>query len=155
MIRLFVFLFILFLSAPALAQYRLLDVEEFSIQYSQFEDGRRDPYAPEYDGQWAYRANANFRLSIFESLYWDNNVHTEALQSGPVKTVGWHWKLGLRLTNWLDIGHEHWSRHIMEDARPKDGGSNVFPVEDSYFIRVKFIQKPNGRSLGGWIGGGQ
>jgi len=130
--------------------YRLLDVEYFDMRYQQF-DHNRDPYAPEYDGKWAYRAAADFRLNFMESIYWDNTLHTEALRSGPVKTVGWRWELGLRLSNNIDLFHEHHSRHIMEEDRDSRNGSNVFPVEDSYGLRIKFIERPRGRSVGSWL----
>src|SRR5690349_5709266 len=127
--------FLIFVSTAAFSQqqtreskfsgYRLLDIEYFDVKYQEFQHNR-DPYAPEYDGRWAYRASANFRLNLFESFYWDNNVHTEAIQSGTVKTVGWHWEAGLRISESIDIFHEHHSRHVMEEDRPTRGGGNVF-----------------------------
>jgi hypothetical protein len=130
-----------------------LQLEEFSVQGAKMNAASRDPIAPEYTGYWDYRAQANFRFNLFEALYWDNNVHTEAAY-GAVRTVGWHWVLGLRVTAQIDVFHEHHSRHAM-DRRPDsydNYGSaprkNAFPVEDSYGIKFNIYNADkNGRSI--------
>lgn len=136
------------------SQYRLLSIEDFNISYAQF-DHQRDPYLPHYDGQWAYRARADFNVAIMHTLYWHNSVHTEALKSGPVKTVGWHWILGLRLNKYMDLFHEHHSRHVMDEDPPVryDGDTTgVFPVEDSYGLKFKIVEDGSPkRSLGDWF----
>lgn len=136
------------------SKYHLLSVEDFSTSFAKFEH-QRDPYLPQYDGQWTYRARADFNVAVMHTLYWHNSVHTEAAESGPVKTVGWHWILGLRLNKYMDLFHEHHSRHVMEEDPPQryDGKtSGVFPVEDSYGIKFKFIEDGSRkRSLGDWF----
>jgi hypothetical protein len=119
----------------------LLSLDHFSLTYQEF-DNRRDAYVPSIEN-WKYRATANFDLSLLGFLYWDNKVHTEGIDSGAVKTVGWHWFTGARLTGWLDLFKEHHSYHVMEEQAPEDIGR--FPVEDSIGIRVRFIDNPNNR----------
>lgn len=141
---------LMFISSTALAQssdynghhYKLLNVEEFSVKYANFAH-QRDPYLPQHDGKWANRASAEFTIASFDVLYWKNDIHTETIKSGPVKSVGWHWVLGLRVSKYIDIYHEHHSRHVMEEGptrRYNDENSAVFPVEDSYGIRFKLIE---------------
>lgn len=147
---------LLVLSTSALGQsrsaskYRLLSLEDFSISYAQF-DHHRDPYVPERD-DWLYRASTDFNISVLHTIYWHNNVHTEAVRSGSVKTVGWHWVLGLRVNKYMDLFHEHHSRHVMEEDRESVNGKNVFPVEDSYGIKFKIVEDgAMKKSLGGWL----
>jgi len=133
--------------APKTANVQLLNVEYFDITYAKFRENR-DPYTPEFDGQWKYRLATNFRISLGHLIYWDNQVHTEAL-TNEVKTVGWHYFVGIRLHSKIDLYWEHHSRHVMEEQRPKDplDKSNVFPVEDSVGIRFKFIEDNTKNSL--------
>lgn len=131
------------------AEYRLLDVEHFDIRYQEFKN-MRDPYVPDTT-DWKYRVSTNFRLGLAKTIYWDNNVHTEAVQSGTVKTVGWHWILGLRVSKYIDLFAEHHSRHVMEEYRPTKDGHNVFPVEDSYGIKITIIENQDKKTLGSWL----
>jgi len=75
---------------------------------------------------------------------WDHHIHTETIDSGAVKTVGWRWKAGFELGKHLEIYHNHHSKHIMDERvdNPAYGGkTNQFPVEDSFVVTVKFISK--------------
>lgn len=115
------------------------------LEYSKLNPNNRDPYAPEYTGRWKDRAALKWDISVFEFLYWRNNVHTEMIDTGQVKTVGWEWEAGLPLGKYFEVEHHHHSRHIMDEPEQQrynypDSGSQ-FPVEDSFLLRIKFINK--------------
>ena len=136
----------LFISTNVTAkEYRLLEVEHFDMGYQEFKN-QRDPYVPDTTNM-KYRASTNFRLGLARTLYWDNNLHTEAVRSGTVKTVGWHWIMGVRLTKMIDLFQEHHSRHVVEEYRATKNGRNTFPVEDSYGIRITIIDLKRVNSL--------
>lgn len=136
----------LFISTNVTAkEYRLLEVEHFDMGYQEFKN-QRDPYVPDTTNM-KYRASTNFRLGLARTLYWDNNLHTEAVRSGTVKTVGWHWIMGVRLTKMIDLFQEHHSRHVVEEYRATKNGRNTFPVEDSYGIRIIIIDLKRVNSL--------
>jgi len=78
-------MFFISMSASA-KEYRLLEVEHFDMGYQEFKN-IRDPYVP-YTTNMKYRASTNFRLGLARTLFWDNTLHTEAVRSGTVKTVG-------------------------------------------------------------------
>jgi hypothetical protein len=142
-------IFVFIVSTSALGkprEYRLIDLEHFDMQYQEFKNNR-DPYVPDTT-KWGYRATANFRLAVHHIFYWDNSIHTESVDNGTVKTVGWHWLLGLRVSKNLDIFSEHHSRHVMEEYRPTKNGSNTFPLEDSYGIRYTVYDNPKKSTLG-------
>jgi hypothetical protein len=131
--------------APA-ASYCLLCVDSIDLRYQKFKEGRRDPYAPGWDSEWDYRAGLEWNLQLLRWGFWENDVHTEALESGIVKTVGWHWRLGIRLPFMRsEIFHEHHSRHVMDEGpRERDGGripANRFPVEDSIGLRMNLYRR--------------
>lgn len=124
--------------------FHLLDLDSFSMTAAKFGDNR-DPMLPQQQqGDWTGRAAAEFNLRLAEVFYWNNNVHTEGV-SAQVKTVGWHWELGLHASKYLDFFYEHHSRHVMEGSSPQyiDPSTGIatdqkYPVEDSYGIRLKF-----------------
>ena len=137
-------LFFISMSASA-KEYRLLEVEHFDMGYQEFKN-IRDPYVPDTTNM-KYRASTNFRLGLARTLFWDNTLHTEAVRSGTVKTVGWHWITGIRLTKKIVLFQEHHSRHVVEEYRGTKNGRNTFPVEDSYGIRITIIDLKQVNSL--------
>ena len=147
---------LIFTSAPAWGRSPVA-MEHFSLQLQQF-DHNRDPYVIEYTDDWLYRVQMNADFSLLGALYMHNRVHTEAIRSGPVKTVGWHWELGLRLHENVTIFHEHHSRHVMEERPPvPEGRTRGYPVEDSYGLRITIIEDTAAisRSVAGYIFGGK
>lgn len=142
-------LLIIYLSSSSLQarEWRLLETEKVDLEYSQLNAYNRDPYAPDYTGRWRERVALKWDLSIVRykdwGFFWDNNMHTETIDSGAVKTVGWEWELGLQLGKYADLFHHHHSRHIMDEEPQRDaynGKSNQFPVEDSLVLRVHLLR---------------
>lgn len=131
------------------SELKLLDVESLDITIAKF-GCNREPMTPQYECRdYLGRVAANFNLRLFEHGYWKNQVHTEGLEA-QVKTVGWHWELGVRVHSALDVFYEHHSRHVMEGDQPlyynerlDQQARGKFPVEDSYGIRLKFYTNPN------------
>lgn len=125
---------------------KLLDVDEFYIDYEQFRN-RRDPYLYEYNDRWRDRTNVKFNINILGALYFDSRIHMETLDTGVYKSGGWEWYVGARVTSWLDVYAHHHSQHVFEKNVVTVDGKNTFPVEDSYGIRVKLIDLGTRKSL--------
>lgn len=125
--------------------YKLLDVDRLDVEYYKLNPDNRDPYAPQYTGKWRERAALKWDVSVLGLAYWRNNVHTETIDSGAVKTVGWEWEAGFGLTKYLEVFHHHHSRHIMDESPHKQeiygDKQNTFPVEDAIGIRIRFVHK--------------
>lgn len=156
-IRLWIFLFTTFylMSLCSRAQgseWKLIDVEKLDLRYSQMDPSTRDPYAPQYTGRWKDRSSLQWRLSVLNSLYWDNDCHVESIDNGTVKTVGWHWEAGIRLSKYFVIFQEHHSRHIMDES-PSEiqseafQGTSKFPIENSFGIRFRLIEEHTNRGI--------
>lgn len=130
------------------AEYRLLDIDKLELQYYKLNPNNRDPYAPQYTGRWRERAAINWDATLAGMgkfrLFWNHHIHTETIDSGAVKTVGWKWDAGVALGCRLRVGHAHHSRHIMdervENATYGDK-QNQFPVEDSFTVTVSFLDR--------------
>jgi hypothetical protein len=128
--------------------FRLIELEKFDIKYAQFKPYTRDPIAPHYTGYWKDRAAFEWRINVLKAIYWDNNMHLETIDAKTVKTVGWHWELGIRLHKSVMLFHEHHSRHILDEpALELWNGKSQFPVEDSFGIRIKLIEEKVGRGI--------
>ncbi len=129
-------------------EWKLLDVDSMNIEVARFKCNR-EPMTPQYNcADYTGRVSANFNLRVAEVAYWDNNVHTEAIES-TVKTVGWQYELGLHITKSIDLYWEHHSRHIMEGEQPlhvneRTGvvGRDRFSLEDSFGVRFIFYTNP-------------
>lgn len=136
------------LASPATAgDYRLVDLDSVDFRYQEF-SARRDPYTPTFDEQWKYRAALDWNLNLLKYGFWDNSVHTEGLEDGRVKTVGWHWFFGFRIPPLrMDVFHEHHSQHVMDEHPTQRDGSQLpngyrkFPVEDSVGVRFRLYGK--------------
>lgn len=144
---------ILLLPAPLqAAEFRLLDVDQFSVEGSRFAENR-DPMTPNTDQkEYVGRAAARFDLRLLEVGYWRNWVHSEGVDS-RFTTVGWQWELGVHVSKYIDLFHYHHSRHVMDGEQPlvfnersTEPERNRFPVEDSYGMRLIFYLNPRPHS---------
>lgn len=124
---------------------KTIDVSKLNLRYQQFK-ANRDPMTPQYAQEdYAYRAALDFDIQVLEYAFWENTIHMETIKSGQVKTVGWHWIAGVRLGRYLDLIHEHHSRHVLDEPQsaqfPVDStaSSKHYPVEDSYGVRIHLL----------------
>lgn len=127
------------------SEFHLIQADRLDLEYMRLSPSNRDPYAPEYTGRWQDRASLKWDIGLLDDIvYWNNNVHTETIDTGQVKTVGWEFYAGIHLGEYADIFRYHHSRHIMDEGPQQsynypDGTGNPFPVEDAYGITVHFI----------------
>ena len=147
MIKMFLVLFLALFSFEAKAQYRLLDVDQVSMQVAKF-GCNRDPMIPELECRdWRGRVAINADFRMLEVFYWKNQVHGEGTDAA-FKTMGWHFELGLHVSQYLDFFYEHHSRHVLDQpdathtAYDNSYQYSKFPVEDSYGIRMIFFTNP-------------
>lgn len=130
---------------------RLWHLNDFSIEYYEYPQGMRDPYFIETDNtsksgrftQFERGSAVNFDTEILKYGYWDNRVHMD-MDDTQVRHVGWLWELGLHLGPYVDVFHNHHSRHGLEYKNPRE---DRFPVSDQYGVRFTFVR--DGKFLGG------
>lgn len=113
-------------NSAAASQWKLIDFQEASINYKGF-TGARHPLLEDVRNELNLTLNTNF----LHAFFFNNKVHS-ITDSQNFALVGWNFFVGVRVTKWLDIQYEHYSRHVL-DRQYRDGW---FPYEDSIGIRL-------------------
>jgi hypothetical protein len=109
-----------------------LKVEEMYIETKKY-DTYRNAYLPE-EKKWNFSTEFHNNLSIFEKGYLNTNLHM-SMDESQIRYAGLQYTLGAKLLPWLHAVKYHHSSHVLEKDVP---GNKVFPVEDSYGIRIYF-----------------
>lgn len=108
---------------------RPFELDSLYVDYKKFDDSNRDPlfYNSTKKESISLVMNTNF-LSYF---YLDNRVHGET-NNAKYELVGLEARIGLRLTNYMEVGYYHHSQHLLDDKYPYQ----KFPVDDAVEIRL-------------------
>lgn len=106
-------------------------VTEFTLDLKRM-PFNRDYFFPERT-DWDYETRLNFSGEI--GVFFMDNTLTGRTYDSRYRYVSWGFDMGLRVTDWLDIVHTHLSQHAMDLYRES------FPVNDSYGIRINFLEK--------------
>lgn len=135
-----VFLISLFSSNLYAAEYvkgnfRLLDVDELSMDYYSIKDNKH-PYFDEFQDEWTEGAALNFDLSVLKYFKWKNRVYENSANQ-QVRQVGWKWDLALDLGKYVNLFYEHHSTHVVDSGRK----AHTYPLENYYGVRFYFIRK--------------
>lgn len=127
----------------ALADYHLIDLQEVSVDAIQFFDGGNDPLIT-WNGlhhNVDKQIDLNINLKVSEVLYWDNKIHSmtdsNPAGGGQFRLIGWNFRFGVTLSEYLQVGYYHFSQHLLDYQLP--GGA--FPVLDGIEVRWKLYTK--------------
>lgn len=133
--------------------YTLFSVDRLEMDYYKYRTGYRNPYliTSGDDTEDGYRPMAlvdgsdlQMDLGIADLLYWRNRFHMGSDEFKHVKYVGWEYEVGVdtsRVTSHtipVELFQHHHSQHGLEYVNPR---GDKFPVEDTYGIRLKFIER--------------
>lgn len=70
-------------------------------------------------------------MDINKFIYWDNFIHS-AMAGSQFSTVGWEYRFGLRVTEFLEVGYYHHSQHVLDAIYPCSG----YPLIDALEIKI-------------------
>lgn len=116
-----------------------LGLSKLDIEYQQFNKDNRDPYAPQYTGEWREGAAILMDISALRWLYWNNRIHMETTDgSGRATGTGWQWEGGIHVSEWIDVFQYHHSRHLLDEPSPVTD-PHKFPVENAIGVRVHLL----------------
>lgn len=121
------------LAADRGKQNWFIQVDELSLQYKKFNQSARHPLF--YNSQMKEGIDLNMNTDLaFGLIFWDNKIHTTT-NSAQYYLIGWQFKFGTHITEFLDVQYEHHSQHLLDDNYPYMS----FPVEDSLGFTLRII----------------
>lgn len=116
--------------------------DEVSIVTKHFYPYSRHPAF--YRSQMNDALELNLNTNILHYFYWDNYVHAETDYS-QFRHIGYNFRFGVRVFDWLELYWHHHSQHAMDDTYP---APMRFPAEDAYAFKIKvWEQRPRGKAL--------
>lgn len=85
--------------------------------------------------------NVNINMDILKYGYWDNQIESLTTDS-KYEGIGLQFSLGVRVTDWLDLGIWHHSQHTLDNADPY---VQPFPEETAIEVKIILYQARPGR----------
>lgn len=140
--RLVMMLFLILLPAQAMAD--IIQLREVYLLGKQYGEKAREPLidSTTLDRQLDKELSLTWNMDLLTHLYWNNKIESlidkdfdNPKSDSQFRIVGWNYQFGVRLTNWLWIEHEHFSKHYLDYHQ--DG---KYPVKDSIGFRLYFYR---------------
>lgn len=140
-----IFLIILTLLPTNVLANDYIGLRESYIDYKKFRTGSRNPLIDNsglIDSEIDQELSIYFNIDILKHFYWDNQIMSytdrdkESNKTIQFRLVGWNFKLGWKIWDFLHIEYEHLSQHLLDYRNP----NNKFPVEDSFGIKLFLYQ---------------
>lgn len=117
----------------------ILKLQEFTFNYKRFADNNHAPYFADNARQKDAVA-FNAQADIGPYLFWNQEVHGES-DPGQFHSIGYHFWLGARVTQNIDLQYEHHSQHLLDSSR-----TDHFPVEDSVGVTLYLFKADKNRN---------
>jgi hypothetical protein len=111
----------------------IFTVRELSVVGSEYRSSTRGVYMPT---KQRGGLGLNWNIDLPAKMFWDNEIFGRTNEK-TFKVVGWHFFLGLRLTDWADISWQHLSVHHLDGKFPH---YKRFPAEDAATLKIYFIR---------------
>lgn len=123
------------------AKAEITQVSELSMEYKNFAKGSHNPLITDngLNHLMGQELNLRMNLEFLDCLYWRNMVHSytdrqENGTRGQYRLIGWNYALGIRPFQWVELGYEHFSQHLLDATFPFRN-----PEENSLGIKLFFI----------------
>lgn len=149
-IRIVVFICVVFATVTLLrsdsqADYHIVDLKELSIDYKNYQMVNPNshnmliwPNVPK-EG-----INVGIKLDVLNYLYWDSVIES-LTDSAQYASIGLDTRLGVRLSDHLDVGVYHHSQHVLDSSYVYMNGH--FPEEDAVEVKIYLYKQNNRESL--------
>ncbi|CAM6005209.1 unnamed protein product [Sphagnum balticum] len=121
----------------------VFQLDEFAIDYKNY-DWIRSGQTPLliYPMPVKEALNLDFNINVFQYGYLDGIVESLTDQT-QFAAVGLQLSLGVRLTDWLQVGYYHHSQHILDGTIVNNGGA--YPEEDAVELKLTIYHARAGR----------
>lgn len=128
----------------------IIELDSISIEYQMFKHKGIDPMIT-YDGlnrKIDTGLNLNLNTTVLSYFYWNSSIismkdYDPVYDYGQFRTIGLQMRLGIRLTDWIDIGYYHLSRHLMDTPQPT---GQSFQQMDAIEFKLKLYNNPHHRN---------
>lgn len=133
----------------ASTDFRAIELQELAVDFRQYMPNGYYPYITNNglpDREVGQGLDVIMNLTVLKFFYWDNKIVSLADRGrgnsspGQFRLVGWNFRFGLQLTEWIQFGYFHFSQHLLDAQFPWH-----YPVEDAYELRFIIYQAPVGR----------
>lgn len=121
-------------------EFKLLEVQEVSIDYKSFMRNGNSPYMT--NGSTLNKeVDLNINTDFLRYFYVNNRVWS-LVDQHQFRWVGLNAQIGARLTSFLDIGFEHFSQHTLDRQYYfKDITGDRFPVYDAITLKIYLFKR--------------
>lgn len=138
--------------------WEIVNLTEVNVNYISFFPGSFDPLITENasmpNRQLGKQLDLNVNMDFMKYGYWDNKVHSLTDDrinpndsAGQFRLVGLNSRLGLRVSQHLEIGYFHYSQHLLDTGyQAGNGVSNHWPVEDGLEIKLWLFRRDDSKS---------
>jgi hypothetical protein len=124
----------LILFAPPVHAEDFFNLDEVSIGYKKFDGGGRDPLF--FSAPMKEQLDLRVNTTLFYWLGFDSTVHSMT-NTDQFHVVGLNTRLYVRLSKYVEVGREHFSRHILDSSLP----GQRFPVYDCWTINIYLLRQ--------------
>lgn len=137
-------LVVLLTLTPQIAKSDVLNLDEVYINYKSFVGETRTPYleVPGLEGHSLQNElNLNINMTLVDHFYWNNTIHS--LNDGEYRLIGWNYRIGVHITDYVDFGWYHFSEHYADFTN-----SYGFPLQNAWELNLYLYRnKPTGKGF--------
>lgn len=108
-------------------------VSELSLDYGYYVAPERAYSWPIYPERPKESLALNMNISPASWFHWKNRIHATTT-SAQYRHVGWQLGLFVQPLDWLEVGFEHHSQHLLDRQ-----GEHHFPVEDQVMVKLYLL----------------
>ena len=119
-------------------EYQFLRLDELSLDYKNYSivnDHQRNLLI--YPDSPKEGINVNINSTLMNYVYFNNTIES-LTTDGQYRGIGLQLSLGLRLSNYFDVGYYHHSQHTIDRAIMS---IPAFPTEDALQFKLYFYRK--------------
>ncbi len=121
-------------------EFKAINLDQVYLEYRQYFHGGRDPLITSNglsNRELEKELNIGIDTRLLKFGYWNNIVHSTTDQDrdnhhGQFRLIGLESRLGIRISQHLDISYYHHSQHLLDTSYAHDD----FPVRDGIELKI-------------------
>lgn len=135
---------LLLLPSVALADFKLVELNQVALDYRNYgmlnDKARNLLIYPEHPKE---AINVIVNIDLLKFAYWNSTIESLTTPS-QYKSIGLDTRLGLRVSNFLELGIWHHSQHVLDGTQSY---MSKFPSEDAVQVKLFLYRKEKQDSI--------